>query len=54
MNSELSLQDDHFNKELVDQVSEINKNKFFYYFCYDMKDFVFQRKDTKGNLYPGI
>lgn len=50
MNSELSLQDNHTNKELVDQITEINKNKFFYYFCYDVKDFVFQRKDAKGNL----
>lgn len=51
MSSLLSLEQEHSNKVLVEQVSEINKNKFYYYFCYNIKDYVFQRKDTKGNFY---
>lgn len=51
MNSELLMQEEIENKLLVEQISEVNKNKFLYYFCYDVKDYVFQRKDKKGHLY---
>lgn len=47
MSSHLSREIEHGNKPLVEQLSEINKNKFYYYFCYNVKDYVFQRKDPK-------
>lgn len=47
MSSQLSMEQEHANKILVEQISELNKNKFYYYFCYNVKDYVFQRKDAK-------
>lgn len=41
------MEQEHANRPLVEQISELNKNKFYYYFCYNVKDYVFQRKDAK-------
>lgn len=51
MNSQLLMQEEVANKKLVEQIAAVNKNKFLYYFCYDVKDYVFQKKDKKGNLH---
>ena len=31
-------------------LTNLNNNKFFYYFCFNIRDYLFQKKDSKGNL----
>lgn len=47
MSSLLSAEQDQAHNVLVQQVTELNKNKFYYYFCFNVNDYVFQRKDAK-------
>ncbi len=38
------------NPENEEIMAKMNKNMLYYYFCVDIRDFVFQRLDTKSNV----
>ena len=36
--------------EVFQQIAELNKNRYYYYYCVDIKDYVFQKKEGKDKL----
>lgn len=36
--------------EVFQQIAELNKNRYYYYYCVDIRDYVFQKKDGKDKL----
>ena len=43
LNSQMTSDDGLIDfQSLIKQIQEINKNRFYYYFCYNMRDYIFQ------------
>lgn len=36
--------------QVFQQIAEVNKNRYYYYYCVDIRDYVFQKKDGKDKL----
>lgn len=35
---------------VFEQIAALNKNRYYYYYCIDIKDYVFQKKDSSSKL----
>lgn len=51
LNSDLSVEDGENNDEIIDQIKPFNPTKVHYYFCLNIHDYVFQKKDNKHFAY---
>lgn len=47
---ERSENENLYEKEIIDQISNYNPNRFYYYFCIDVGDFVFKLSKNEGML----
>jgi len=49
LNSQIMSEETPDSIALAQMLREVNSHRFYYYFCYNVREYVLQKKDSKGS-----